>query len=33
MVQEAVVVATCSDATFGIRTSELKVAPVTGGRV
>lgn len=31
MVQKAVVVATCSDATFGIRTSELKVVPVTVG--
>lgn len=32
MVQKAVVVATRSDATFGRRTSELKVAQVTGCR-
>ena len=31
MVQKAVVVVTCSDATFGIRISELKVVPVTVG--
>lgn len=31
MVQKAAVVATCSDATFGIGTSELKVVPATAG--
>lgn len=30
-VQKAAVVATCSDATFGIGTSELKVVPATAG--